>query len=93
MQQTFRVTEIELLAIVETLKEFKRVLWGQLIKVFIDHKNLTGDTLGLTSDRVYQWRLLLEEYALKIIYIEGIHSTVVDTVFQLEYNHKLNPTN
>jgi hypothetical protein len=39
-----------------------------------------GDTLGLTSDRVYQWRLLLEEYAPKIIYIKGIHNTVADAI-------------
>ncbi len=52
-QQKYCVTEIELLAIVETLKEFKGVLWGQDIKVYTNHKNLTRDTLSLTSDRVY----------------------------------------
>jgi hypothetical protein len=34
------VAEIELLAIVETIKEFKGVLWEQRIKVFTDHENL-----------------------------------------------------
>jgi hypothetical protein len=53
-QQIYSVTEIELLAIVETLKEFKGMLWVQSIKVFTDHKNLTRDALGLTSDSVYQ---------------------------------------
>ena len=53
MQAKYSVTEIELLAIVETLKEFKGMLWGQQIKVYTDHKNLTRDGLGLTSDRVY----------------------------------------
>ena len=52
-QQKYSVTEIELLAIVETLKEFKGMLWGRKIKVFTDHKNLIQDALGLTSDRVY----------------------------------------
>jgi hypothetical protein len=54
-QQKYSVTEIELLAIVETLKEFKGMLWGQDIKVFTDHKYFTIDALGLTSDRVYHW--------------------------------------
>jgi hypothetical protein len=31
------------------------MLWGQTIKVYTDHKNLTQDALGLTSDRVYHW--------------------------------------
>ncbi len=63
-QHTHTVTEIELLAIVETLKEFKGMLWGQIIKVYTDHKNLTRDALGLTLDRVHRWRLLLDEYGL-----------------------------
>eukprot|EP00804_Cyclotella_cryptica_P024321 CCRYP_015301-RA/>CCRYP_015301-RA protein AED:0.48 eAED:0.48 QI:0/-1/0/1/-1/0/1/0/55 len=55
------MTKRELLTIVETLKEFKGMLWGQLITVYIDHKNLMQDALGLTSDQVYRWRSLLEE--------------------------------
>ncbi len=55
-QQKYSVTEIELLAIVETLKQFKGMLWGQDIKVFTDHKNLTRDALGLTSYEGYSWR-------------------------------------
>jgi hypothetical protein len=54
-QQKYSVTEIELLAIVETLKEFKGMLWGQKIKVYTDHKNHIQDAFGLTSDRVYRW--------------------------------------
>jgi hypothetical protein len=92
MQTKYSVTEIELLAIVETLKEFKGI-WGQSIKVYTDHKNLTREALGLTSDRVHQWRLLLDEYAPKIVYIKGIHNTVADAISRLEYNPSLNLTN
>ncbi len=92
-QQKYSVTEIELLAIVETIKEFKGMLWGQDIKVYTDHKNLTRDALGLTFDRVYHWRLLLEEYAPQIIYIKGIHNIVVDAILRLEYDPRLNKTN
>ena len=68
-QQHYSVTKIELLAIVETLKGFKGMMWGQGIKVFTDRKNLIQDALGLTSDHVYWWRLLLEEFGPKIVHI------------------------
>ncbi len=93
MQQKYSVTKIELLAIVETLKEFKGMLWGQDIKVYTDRKKFTRDALGLTSDRVYHWRLLLEEYALEIVHIKGIHNTVAVAILQLEYDPKLSKTN
>ena len=56
------------------------MLWGQQINVYTDHKNLTRDGLGLTSDRVTPWRIFLEEYAPEIIYIKGIHNTVADAI-------------
>jgi hypothetical protein len=92
-QSKYTVTELELLAIVETLKEFKEMLWGQRLNVYTDHKNLTRDGLGLTSNRVTRWRILLEEYALKIIYIKGIHNTVTDAISRLDYDPKANSTN
>jgi hypothetical protein len=79
------VTEQELLAIVETLKEFKGMLWGQQLTVYTVHKNQIQDALGLTSDRVYHWRLLLEEYGPIIVYIKGIHNTVADAISRLDY--------
>jgi len=36
--------------------------------------------LGLTSDRVTRWRILLEEYAPEIIYLKGIHNTVTEAI-------------
>jgi hypothetical protein len=86
VQRKYSVTEIELLAIVDTLKEFKGMLWVQNIKVFTDPANLMRDALGLISDQVYQWRLLLEEYGPKIVYIKGIHNTTADAVSQLKYD-------
>ena len=54
-QQCYSMINNELLTIVvvETLKEFKDMLWGQRTKVYTDHKNLIQDALRLTSDRVY----------------------------------------
>jgi hypothetical protein len=53
MQRRYSVTKIEPLAIVETLKEFKGMLWGQRIKVFTNHKSPIQDAIGLTSDCAY----------------------------------------
>ncbi len=86
VQQKYSMTELELLAIVETLKEFKGMLWGQRSKVYTDHKNLIQDALGLSSDRVYRWRLLLEEYGPEIVYIKDIHNTVADAISRLDHS-------
>ncbi len=58
VQSKYTVTKLELLYIVELLKVFNRILWEQRINVYTDHKNLTQDGLGLTSDRVTRWRIL-----------------------------------
>eukprot|EP00804_Cyclotella_cryptica_P031176 CCRYP_011778-RA/>CCRYP_011778-RA protein AED:0.33 eAED:0.33 QI:0/0/0/1/0/0/5/0/523 len=60
------------------------MLWGQRLKVYTGHKNLTQDALGLTSDCVYKWRLLLKEFDPKILYIKGTHNTVVDAISRLD---------
>ena len=62
------------------------MLWGQTIIVYTDQKNLIQDALGLTSDRVYHWWLLLEEYGPEIRYIRGMDNTVADTLSKLEYD-------
>ncbi len=91
-QRKYSVTEIELLTIVKTLKEFKVMLWGQSIKVYTDHANLIKDALGMTLDCVYRWRLLLEEYGPKIVYIKGIQNTIADAISRLEYDPSVNQT-
>ncbi len=60
--------------------------------MFTDHANLLRDALGLTADQVYQWRVLLEEYGPKIVYIKGIHNTLADAALWLEYDPSVNQT-
>ena len=49
-QTRYTTTERELLAIVETLKEFRNILLGQKIVIHTDHKNLTY--ANFNTDRV-----------------------------------------
>ena len=50
-QQKYSVIELELLFVVERLKEFSGMFWGQQIKVYTDHQNLERNDLGLTSNK------------------------------------------
>jgi RNase H-like domain found in reverse transcriptase len=49
-QKCYTTTERELLAIVETLKEFRNILLGQNITIYTDHQNLTYKNFN--TDRV-----------------------------------------
>ena len=81
-QKCYTTTEKELLAIVETLKEFNSILLGQQLKIYTDHKNLTCK--GFNTNRVMRWRLLIEEYSPELIYIKGEENTVADSLSRLE---------
>ncbi len=57
---------------------------GTKVKVYTDHKNLIQVALGLTSDIVYWWRLLLEEYGPEVMHIKGILNKVADAISRLD---------
>ncbi len=80
-QTRYTTTERELLSIVETLKEFRNILLGHKIVVHMDHKNLTCKHFN--TERIMQWRLILEGYSPKLKYIKGEHNIVTDALSRL----------
>ena len=59
-QSQYTTTYKELLSIVETLRECCTILYGQIVEIYINHKNLAY--LGTQhSQYMLQQRLLLEE--------------------------------
>ncbi len=81
-QKCYTTTERELLAIVETLKEYKNILLGQKVMVYTDHKNLTYKNFN--TERVMRWRLVLEEFGPDLQYIKGEHNIVADAISRLD---------
>ena len=81
-QTRYTTTERELLSIVETLKEYRNILLGHQIKVHTDHKNLTCKQFN--TDRVLQWRLILEEYGPELKYIQGTKNIVANLLSRLD---------
>ena len=84
-QINYTVTDLELLSIVMTLKEFRSILLGQEIVIYTDHKNLESDLAHLTSQMGLRWRLLIEEFGITIKYIKGEKNTVADALSRLDF--------
>jgi ribonuclease HI len=80
-QTRYTVTELELLAIVEALREYKCILLGHLITIYTDHKNLTFS--NFTTNRVTRWRLIVEEYGPKIVYLPSKRNIIADALLRL----------
>ena len=70
------------MSIVETLTEFWTILFGQQLEVFTDHKNLTFSNFN--TEHIMQWRMVLEEYQPKLMYLEGKKNIVADALSRLD---------
>ena len=80
-QKNYTTTEKELLAIVLTLRDYRKILHGAVIFIYTDHKNLTFKTFSV--QRVLRWRLYIDEFDVTIRYIEGKKNVLADCFSRL----------
>ena len=68
------------------LKYSCTILLGQQLRVYTDHIKLTSKILN--TDRVFLWRLIIEEYGRKIKYIPMAKNIVEDDISTFLSNGK-----
>ena len=86
-QKKYPTTDQEFLAIVECLRQYKTMLLGKRITVWMDHKNLTYKNIEHASARVLRQRLLLEEYGVELKCIQGKKNEAADMLSRNEFIH------
>ena len=83
-QLKYTTTDKELLSIVDVLLEYRNILLGMKIVVRTDHKNLTHGSTIHSSARVQRHRLILEEYGVKLEYVEGENNDMADSLSRMD---------
>ena len=83
-QQNYPVHELELLALIETLKRFKNILYGTRFTVRTDHKTLTHlMTQKDLSPRQHRWLDVIYEFDFEIQYIPGETNIFADALSRI----------
>ena len=88
-QKNYTVGEKEILSLVETLKEYRTMLYGcKELHLYTDHKNNTFEKFS--TQRVLCWRLLLDEFGPTFHHIKGDDNPVADALSRLGFSERQN---
>jgi transposase InsO family protein len=78
-QKNYGVGEKEMLSVVLALQEFRTMVLGYPINVYVDHKNWTHDKV-FRNARVLRWRLAIEEFNITFHYVKGEKNLIADVL-------------
>ena len=81
LQRGYNTTEKELLAVVMCMREYHDILYGDVINVYMGHKNLTFNTLS--APRVMRWKMFLEQYDINLTHIAVKKNVLADCFSRL----------
>jgi hypothetical protein len=88
-KQRYTTCELELMAIVYTVRKFRVYIYSHKVTLNPDHKSLIFlKNCIVTSNRVAHWMLEIEQWELEIQHIKGIDNTSTDILSRipLHYN-------
>ncbi|UYV76585.1 hypothetical protein LAZ67_14001278, partial [Cordylochernes scorpioides] len=86
-ESKYTITELELLAIIETCKRYHPYLSGQRVIVHTDHQALIWlNNFKHTNGRLFRWSLRLSEYDLEFKYNKGCENYEADMLSRLPYS-------
>jgi len=88
-QRDYTTKEKELLSIIETLVEYRTILYENKVLVFTDHRNVTFNCLS--SQRALRWHLLAEEFNITLIFRPGASNLVADAISRLPLQNAEDP--
>ncbi len=80
-EKNLSITELECLAVIYGLKEFRIYLLGEPFKLYTDHSALTWllnikDSVG----KLYRWAVMIQQFDMEIIYKKGSKHLNADTL-------------
>lgn len=93
-ERNYTVTEIELLAAVDSIRHWRPYLWGRAFKLVVDHSALRWlhtmrDTMeGGPASRLMRWILKLAEYRFHVEHKPGVLHKDADAISRLVTDSK-----
>ena len=83
-ERNYPAIELECLAIVWAVEQFRPYLYGRRFRVVSDHNPLAYlDNMKIKSTRIQKWRLMLAEYDKEIVYRKGSENKVADSLSRM----------